>query len=225
MRRRSKMTEPAKMFLVLIMMFVVVFVVGMLATIITTSSACADELPRAATQHRADLTRISHAGWGLDAPTPMFAAQIQQESAWNPKAVSQVGAMGMAQFMPATSRWWCALNKLSATECQPSNPVWAMRSLVGYDRWLYQRIGGDDEFDRLWATLRAYNGGLGHWQKEASIANAGFNRGAIDAACGRASRSPVHCAENLSYPDRILNRIQPRYASWGRAVFAMPVSA
>ncbi|MFZ6748534.1 transglycosylase SLT domain-containing protein [Undibacterium sp. Ren11W] len=171
-------------------------------------------------QHRADLTRISHAAWGLDAPVPMFAAQIRQESGWNSQAVSSVGATGMAQFMPATAQWWCALNKLSATECQPSNPVWAMRSLVGYDRWLYQRVGGGEEFDRLWATLRAYNGGLGHWQKEAAIANAGFNRIAIDAACGRASRNPVHCAENLSYPDRILNRIQPRYAAWGRVVVA-----
>ncbi|MDO8180172.1 MAG: transglycosylase SLT domain-containing protein [Undibacterium sp.] len=217
MRRRSQMTESAKLFLALLFMFVVVFVVAMLATVITSSQACAQDLPRTALQHRAELTRIAHAGWGLDAPVPMFAAQIQQESGWNPQAVSRVGAKGMAQFMPATSKWWCTLNKLSATDCQPSNPVWAMRSLVGYDRWIYQRVSGA-EFDRLWATLRSYNGGLGHWQKEAAKAGIGADRVAIDAACGRASRHIIHCAENLSYPDRILNRIQPRYASWGRVV-------
>lgn len=199
----------------------IIFLIGMgvLAGVLTCCSpAQAQDVPRAAAQHRAELTRIAHAGWGLDAPVPMFAAQIEQESGWKPQAVSRVGAKGMAQFMPATSNWWCTLNKLSANECQPNNPSWAMRSLVGYDRWIYQRVDGGDEFDRLWATLRSYNGGLSHWQREAAIANAGVNRMAIDAACGRASRSPVHCAENLSYPDRILNRIQPRYAAWGRSV-------
>lgn len=206
------------MFLALLVFFASVFVVGVLAALIDSKTACAQETPRASLQHRAALTRIAHAGWGLDAPVPLFAAQIQQESGWNPQAVSRVGATGMAQFMSATAQWWCALNKLSAIECQPSNPVWAMRSLVGYDRWLYQRVKGNTEFDRAWAMLRSYNGGLGHWQKEAAIANAGGNRIAIDAACGRASRHVSHCAENLAYPDRILNRSQPRYAAWGRVV-------
>jgi soluble lytic murein transglycosylase-like protein len=201
--------------------FVSVLILGVIFLLIwLPSPALAQETPRAALQHRAALTRIAHAGWGLDAPVPLFAAQIQQESGWNPQAVSRVGATGMAQFMPATANWWCALNKLSAIECQPSSPVWAIRSLVGYDRWLYQRVRGESEFDRAWAMLRSYNGGLGHWQIEAAKAGAGagFDRIAIDAACGRASRSAVHCAENLSYPDRILNRIQPRYAAWGRVL-------
>ena len=30
-----------------------------------------------------------------------------------------------------------------------------------------------------------------------------------------ARRSPVHCAENLGYPHRILNVLQPRYLAWG----------
>lgn len=191
------------------------------SAIVLVTCACpahAQVLPRAAIQHRAELTRIAHAGWGLDAPVPLFAAQIQQESGWNPQALSRVGATGMAQFMPATAQWWCALNKLSAIECQPTNPVWAMRALVGYDKWLIQRVRGESEFDRAWAMLRSYNGGLGHWQKEAAKAGAGFDRIAIDAACGRASRSAVHCAENLAYPERILNRYQLRYAAWGRVM-------
>lgn len=172
---------------------------------------------RAATAYRGDLTRAAHTVWGLDAPIPAFAAQIHQESGWNPSAVSKVGARGMTQFMPATATWWCDLNGLAVADCQPSNPVWAMRAMIGYDRWLYLRVHGSSEFDRLWAADRSYNGGLGHWQREATLAVSG-RRQDIDAACGRASRAPLHCAENLGYPKRILIQLQPIYGAWGRTV-------
>lgn len=175
-------------------------------------------VPHAATRYRADLIRISREAWGIDAPVAVFAAQIHQESGWNPAAISRVGAQGMAQFMPATARWWCELNKLSPAECQPSNPVWAMRALVGYDRWLYQRVRGASEFDRFWAALRAYNGGLGHWQQEAATVRPSIERAIVDGACGSARRNRVHCAENLGYPQRIINVLQPRYFTWGRGV-------
>lgn len=168
-------------------------------------------------QYRRGLTRAAHLEWGLDAPVSVFAAQIHQESGWNPDAVSRVGAAGMAQFMPATARWWCSLTGSAAADCQPRNPTWAMRALVGYDKWLWQRIPPGTAFDRMWATLRAYNGGLGHWQAEARGA-VGATRAAIDAACGSARRNAVHCPENLGYPRRILLTLQPRYAGWGPGV-------
>lgn len=174
--------------------------------------AHAQDVPRAAIKHRADLTRTAHAAWGLDAPVAAFAAQIHQESGWNPEAVSRVGAVGMAQFMPATARWWCEANGLGAAECQPTNPTWAMRALVGYDRWLFDRVRGPSEFDRLWAALRAYNGGLGHWQQEAATVRPALDRQAVDSACGKARRHPSFCPENLGYPRRILTLLQPRYA-------------
>jgi hypothetical protein len=185
--------------------------------VLLITNASAAELPRAAVTYRADLTRIAHSVWGLDAPVPVFAAQIHQESGWNPDAVSRVGALGAAQFMPATASWWCALNNLSPADCQPRNAAWAMRAMIGYDLWLSQRVRADTEFDRLWATLRSYNGGLGHWQKEAALTPV-KTRAAIDATCGSASRSRTHCPENLQYPARILLRHQPLYSSWGRMV-------
>lgn len=178
----------------------------------------ADSVPRRALAYRADLTRIAHSTWGLDAPIPVFAAQLHQEGGWDVAAVSPVGAVGMAQFMPATAQWWCKLNNLSAADCQPRSPIWAMRSLVGYDKWLLQRVGGATEYDRMWAGLRSYNGGLGHWQNEARLVRPLVDHAAVDRACGRASRAAVHCTENLAYPDRILNRLQRLYASWGRSV-------
>jgi soluble lytic murein transglycosylase-like protein len=184
--------------------------------------ATATDAPRSpsyrAQAYRAELTRIAHSTWGLDAPVAVFAAQIHQESSWQPDALSMVGARGMAQFMPATATWWCQLARLAPMDCQPNNPTWAMRSLVGYDMWLLQRVNGLSEYDRMWASLRSYNGGLGHWQNEAKVVHPLVDRASVDRACGRASRAVVHCAENLGYPDRILNRLQHHYSGWGRMV-------
>jgi soluble lytic murein transglycosylase-like protein len=192
-----------------------------LTLLVTTSStAYAQDIPRTALKHRADLTRAAYSAWGLDAPIAALAAQIHQESGWNPEAVSRVGATGMAQFMPATARWWCDANGLAATECQPTNPVWAMRALVGYDRWLFDRVRGPTEFDRFWAALRSYNGGLGNWQQEAATVRPALDRKTVDGACGKTRRHPSLCPENLGYPRRILNVLQARYLAWGRGVAA-----
>lgn len=72
--------------------------------------------------------------------------------------------------------------------------------------------------DRWWATLRGYNGGLGHWLKEARLAAPSTDRGAIDAQCGQASRHVSHCRENLAYPRQILIKWQPLYTGWGPGV-------
>lgn len=194
-------------------------VLAAIVLIAMSATAHAQDVPRAALKHRADLVRVAHAEWGLDAPIAALAAQVHQESGWNPEAVSRVGAQGMAQFMPATTRWWCGLSDIPAAECIPTNPTWALRALVGYDRWLFDRVRGPSEFDRMWATLRAYNGGLGHWQAEAKSAGA-YSRQAVDAACGSARRAVTHCAESLGYPRRILLVLQPRYLTWGRGVQA-----
>jgi len=173
-------------------------------------------MPRAALKYRADLTREARQVWGLNAPIPVFAAQIHQESGWNPQAVSRVGARGMAQFMPATAQWISGIDPALANG-DSGNPRWAIRALVRYDDWLAKRVQGESEFDRLWAALRAYNGGLGHWQMEARAAQSS-QRAAVDAACGQTKRHRSFCPENLGYPRRILIAVQPLYLSWGRGV-------
>ena len=147
----------------------------------------------------------------------VFAAQVHQESGWRPDAVSHVGARGLAQFMPTTATWWCDLMGLRGADCQPHNETWALRALVGYDKWLHDRT--PERYtprDRMWVALRAYNGGLGHWQAEARSTGLLLpTRAQVDAACGQARRAALHCRENLGYPHRILTVIQPRYAAWG----------
>ena len=173
--------------------------------------------PQAAARYKLTLLREAHSQWGLDAPVAAFAAQVHQESGWRADAVSHVGASGMAQFMPATARWWCERTSTPTADCLPHNPTWALRALVGYDKFLYERAPARfGRFDRLWLALRGYNGGEAHWQAEARTTGLRSpTRRQIDAACGHARRAPVHCTENLGYPSRILLTLQPRYATWG----------
>lgn len=179
------------------------------------------QVPSDAHPHRADLTRAARTQWGLDAPVADFAGQVHQESGWRPDAVSRVGAEGMAQFMPATARWWCDLHGMHGAECAPRNPTWALRALVGYDRWLWERIVGTaDDCDRMAMTLSAYNGGLGWVQRDRALASStGLDSsrywGAVETV--NAGRAAWAIRENRDYPRRILHRHAPHYAAWGRS--------
>ena len=176
--------------------------------------SAAAQVPQSANGYRAELTRTARVVWGLEAPVATFAAQIHQESGWRPGAVSHVGAAGLAQFMPGTSTWIAGLDPALKAN-QPFHPAWAMRALVTYDQYLFERAPASySPRDRMWVALRAYNGGLGHWQAEARNAVTP-DRPGVDAACGTARRAKVHCAENLGYPRRVLLELQPRYAAWG----------
>jgi len=191
---------------------------GVIALLMLGQSCAHAQVPQAAAQYRAELVRTARVVWGLEAPVATFAAQIHQESGWRREAVSGVGAAGLAQFMPATSQWIAGLAPALKAN-QPFSPSWAIRALVTYDQYLYERTPvAYLPHDRMWVALRGYNGGLGHWQAEARNAARGPgvpDRAAVDAACGTARRAKLHCAENLGYPRRILLELQPRYASWG----------
>ncbi|CTR35241.1 putative phage-related lytic murein transglycosylase [Escherichia coli] len=183
------------------------------------SQANAAEPPASAKPYRAELVRNARAVWGMDAPVADFAGQFQQESDWNPAARSPVGAQGMAQFMPSTSDWISQLlPELRARE--PFNPSWAIRALVQYEQWLWQRVSARDGCQRMAFTLSAYNGGLGWVNRDKKLA---AQRG-LDAAVWfdavatvNAGRSAANWRENRGYPQRILYQNAPRYLSWGGA--------
>lgn len=169
--------------------------------------------PREALQHRAELKRQAHMVWGLDAPVAVFAAQIHQESRWRADARSRVGALGLTQFMPATARWMCDVDPALCGPT-PLNPTWALRALVVYDRWLWQRIRADDDCERMAFTLASYNGGLGWTQKRQRMSpRPGSCLGQtcqINPGIGGASQ-----VENEHYPRVILFQHQPLYSTWG----------
>lgn len=182
--------------------------------------AWAAEPPTASLQHRADLIRNARAIAGMDAPIAMFAAQIHQESAWRINARSRVGAEGLAQFMPATAQWISEVVPALAAR-EPFNPSWALRALVTYDVWLYQRIRAANACERWAMALSSYNGGLGWIYRDQKLASSsGLDQliwfGSVERV--NAGRSAANWRENRDYPRVIIYRHQARYLSWGPGV-------
>lgn len=178
------------------------------------------QIPSAANQHKRELTRVVQQEFGLQGNVAMHAAQIHQESAWRAEVgdgtvKSWAGAEGYAQFMPSTAKWIVEVYP-DLGPVAPFSPSWAFRAMARYNKWLYARVRGNTECDKWWFVLRSYNGGLGHIQAESRNATDAGDRHAVDAQCGTARRAEVHCRENLGYPDRIINLIEPRYlrAGW-----------
>jgi soluble lytic murein transglycosylase-like protein len=188
----------------------------------------AEQIPLAAHGYRADLTRQARLVWGLDAPVATFAAQIHTESKWRPDAVSPVGARGLAQFMPSTEAWINDTYRWNNGDA--TNPAWALRALVTYDRWLWDRLpSAASACERFAMTLSAYNGGLGWLQKDQRIAAVALGKGPRSAMRWfdeverfNSGRSPAAFRENRAYPRLILTVREPLYVAsgWGFGVCA-----
>lgn len=205
------------------------FAIGVMLAVILgiigagTCNAAADvTIPRAAQQYRATLVRTAHATWGLDAPVAVFAAQVHTESWWRNDTVSHAGAQGLAQFMPATARWLPSVAPETGKPA-PFNPGWSLRALCVYDKWLWDRVAGHSDFERMAFTLSAYNGGLGWVNRDRKKARAlGLDdRVWFDSVENvNAGRGRAAFAENRQYPRRILKERQRAYikAGWGRGI-------
>lgn len=173
-----------------------------------------DPHPRAG-QHKHVLIQQSRHVWGLNAPVSSFAAQIHQESRWNPSAKSPVGAAGLTQFMPATARWIGTYDAQLAS-VDVYNPRWAMRALAVYDKFLYDKVGGVNPCERMAFAMSAYNGGLGWVNKRK--ARSGVPNVCFGATCEiNPGISAANQRENSNYPKLILKQFEPLYvrAGWG----------
>lgn len=182
--------------------------------------AWAVEIPADAWQWRRTLTREGQSEWGLNAPIADFGAQIHQESAWRPNARSPVGAVGVAQFMPATAEWITGVYPELGPKAEPANPIWGIRAMVRYDRFLWDRVTAVDGCHRMAKSLSSFNGGLA-WiaRDERLAASKGLDParwyGHVETV--NSGRSAANWRENRQYPRRILVSLSPHYqwADWG----------
>ncbi|SHF60966.1 membrane-bound lytic murein transglycosylase F [Microbulbifer donghaiensis] len=87
----------------------------------------------------------------------LVVAQMFQESSFNPKAKSWVGARGLMQVMPATGK--------QVGEANLFDPETSVRAGLKYLDWLHQKFVNRERIspeNEMWFTLAAYNAGLGH---------------------------------------------------------------
>ena len=78
----------------------------------------------------------------------LVAAMVRAESAFDPRAISPKGAMGLLQLMPATAR------RFGLSDGQAFEPDSNLDAGVRYLKWLGERFGGD-----LVLVLAGYNAG------------------------------------------------------------------
>lgn len=87
-------------------------------------------------------------------PAALFVRLVQQESGWNPTAVSHKGAIGLAQLMPHTAR---------LLGVNPRDPE---QNLDGGARYLRQQY---EKFGSWRLALAAYNAGPGAVEKHDGV--------------------------------------------------------
>ena len=119
--------------------------------------------------------------------------------------------------MPGTARWIATIDP-ELVAVHPLNPRWALRALVVYDYWLYNRVAGSNPCEHMAFALSAYNGGLGWVNKRKARSNQpGVCFGATCEINPGITASNQR--ENRDYPRRILLHYEPAYAAqsvrWG----------
>lgn len=164
-------------------------------------------------QYRAILTREAQAVFGLVAPVPMLAGQMRQESSCRASVTAWDNGRGLAQFMDPTAEQ-VSRSYPEIGPPDPYNPVWAIRALVRYDSWLYERVRGNNSCERWAAALKGYNAGLGYVQRAQRISpTPGIWFGATEHI--NAGQTVKNFDYSRRYPHVVLFTHQPLYIAWG----------
>jgi membrane-bound lytic murein transglycosylase MltF len=209
--------------LLALMLMALIVAVASATPPITPPEGVRPSIPARSVLYRIKLEREVAAQFGnLDA-TARIAAQVHQESLWNPTAASAY-AQGLTQFTPSTAEW---IPSVCPGLGPPDvwDPNWSMRAAVCYDRWLLRRVAGADDCQRWAFALSAYNGGLTWVNRDKALAEQ-HGRDPLfwfDHVEHHSRRARWAITENRGYVRRILHTLEPLYlaAGWpGRSVCA-----
>jgi soluble lytic murein transglycosylase-like protein len=176
-------------------------------------------VPEVSAMYRRWVEQAVAEEWGVEGSPARLAAQIHQESSWNAKARSAVGAEGLAQFMPATARWIAQAYPDQLGKFDPWDPQQAALAAAVYDAHLVRRNPGATTCDSWAFGFSAYNGGETRLRREQALArqhgtdpNVWFGSVANQRARGAAA-----WRENRGYVRRILLQLEPAYVDAGWA--------
>lgn len=130
----------------------------------------ADAIPRFHGSYRGEYLEVAKdAARRYGVPEDLFLRLVQQESGWNPGAVSHKGATGLAQLMPATAR---------LVGVNIHDPRQNLNGGARYLRMMYDRFGS-------WRlALAAYNAGPGAVEKHGGIPPFAETKGYVAAILG-----------------------------------------
>ena len=175
------------------------------------------DVPRESLKYKRELIRQSRIIWGLDAPIPLFASQIHQESTWNHLAKSKY-AKGLTQFTDSTAEWMIEIFP-QLKRANVYNPNWSIRAMLLYDSWLDDRIKSIDDCNQWAMILSSYNGGLTWLNRDKALAEAKDSDPNIwwNNVEKYSNRADWAIRENRNYSKSIIFKHQNLYADWGKS--------
>lgn len=136
---------------------------------------------------------INSASQKYGVPSNILSAQIAQESGFNPNAISSTGALGIAQFMPATAA--------SIGLKNPFDPTAAINAAAQYDAQNYAQFGNWQQ------ALMAYNQGPTATAQGVQYPQAQAYADSILANSGTTSSNEGATATYTTTPNGVLNSI------------------
>ena len=138
----------------------------------------------------------------------LIKCQIRQESAFNSKAVSSCGAVGLMQIMPATGQY------LGVSREKLFDPETNLKTGIAYLKQQYDRFPEiPDCPERLKFALASYNGGRGYINRSIALARKedapwqtweGVKRHLESDECAVSGKHPDH-RQIIAYVDSIWN--------------------
>ncbi|MCU0266512.1 MAG: lytic transglycosylase domain-containing protein [Actinomycetia bacterium] len=131
---------------------------------------------------------VSSAATCQGLPASVLAAQLAQESGWDPRAVSPKGARGIAQFMPAT---WKAhgIDGNGDGRVDIWDPADAIPSAARFNCLLLDEVDAVPG-DRLSLMLAAYNAGPTSVRRAGGVPDFPETRGYVSSILRRAGTEP-----------------------------------